>query len=295
MIHIRYTTHRQGFTLIELSIVLVIIGLIVGGVLVGQDLIKSAEIRATIAQVEKYNTAVNAFYGKYNGLPGDLDPAQAAELGFFTFTGSNAGTNGLGNNNRRISAPGVGAGNDYARAIGETLIFWRHLSDANLVNGAFALGANVDAASGLPIATSATLPLSTYLPAAKLGRGNYFAVYGLEEKNYYEINAIGGLNADGTYSVGAFGSSGAIGQITPPEAYGIDIKIDDGRPATGIVRARSGAGAGLDNNFLPAAIPPGGTEPEACLKMFDGTLDNPLTEYWLDTNMPLCALRIRFN
>jgi prepilin-type N-terminal cleavage/methylation domain-containing protein len=45
-----------GFTLIELSIVLVIIGLIVGGVLVGQDLVKAAGVRATISQIEKFNT-----------------------------------------------------------------------------------------------------------------------------------------------------------------------------------------------------------------------------------------------
>jgi prepilin-type N-terminal cleavage/methylation domain-containing protein len=47
-----------GFTLIEMSIVLVIIGLIVGGVLVGQDLIRAAYIRAQITQIEKFNTAV---------------------------------------------------------------------------------------------------------------------------------------------------------------------------------------------------------------------------------------------
>ncbi len=55
---------QLGFTLIELSIVLVIIGLIVGGVLVGQDLIKAAETRATVGQVEKYNAAVNTFRTK---------------------------------------------------------------------------------------------------------------------------------------------------------------------------------------------------------------------------------------
>src|ERR1700746_416796 len=71
-----------GFTLIELSIVLVIIGLIVGGVLVGQDLIRAAEVRATISQIEKYNTAVNTFRGKYNALPGDLNAAAATAFGF---------------------------------------------------------------------------------------------------------------------------------------------------------------------------------------------------------------------
>jgi prepilin-type N-terminal cleavage/methylation domain-containing protein len=52
----RVSIDRQGasgFTIIELSIVLVIIGLIVGGVLVGRDLIKAAEVLATISQIEK--------------------------------------------------------------------------------------------------------------------------------------------------------------------------------------------------------------------------------------------------
>ena len=56
---------KSGFTLIELSILLVIVGLIVGGVLVGRDLIPAAGIRAQISQIEKYQSAVNAFRREY--------------------------------------------------------------------------------------------------------------------------------------------------------------------------------------------------------------------------------------
>src|ERR1700691_4838931 len=73
---------QSGFTLIELSIVLVIIGLVVGGVLVGQDLIRAAEVRATISQIEKYNTAARTFYGKYGYLPGDIKDPDASNFGF---------------------------------------------------------------------------------------------------------------------------------------------------------------------------------------------------------------------
>lgn len=66
---------RTGFTLIELSIVLVIIGLLVGGVLVGRDLIRAAEIRSTIGDLEKLKTAINTFRVKYNCLPGDCPNA----------------------------------------------------------------------------------------------------------------------------------------------------------------------------------------------------------------------------
>lgn len=66
---------RQGFTLIELSIVLVIIGLIVGGILVGRDLVRSAELRAAISNISGISTAIHSFQIKYNCLPGDCPNA----------------------------------------------------------------------------------------------------------------------------------------------------------------------------------------------------------------------------
>src|SRR3954471_15989161 len=77
---------QVGFTLIELSIVLVIIGLVVGGVLVGQDLIKAAQIRSAVSKIEKYNTAVHTFRTKYNALPGDIP--NAASYGFAPRSGA---------------------------------------------------------------------------------------------------------------------------------------------------------------------------------------------------------------
>src|ERR1700688_3889289 len=95
----RHPLSSSGFTLIELSIVLVIIGLIVGGILVGQDLIKAAEVRAQISQIEKYNQAVNTFRAKFNAIPGDMAVSTAQQFGFlvgFACTGQQGGRDGNG-------------------------------------------------------------------------------------------------------------------------------------------------------------------------------------------------------
>ncbi len=63
---------RNAFTLIELSIVLLIISLIIGGVIGGKSLIESAKIQKFIADINSIKAAVNTFENKYNALPGDL-------------------------------------------------------------------------------------------------------------------------------------------------------------------------------------------------------------------------------
>jgi prepilin-type N-terminal cleavage/methylation domain-containing protein len=85
---------KNAFTLIELSIVLVIIGLVIGGVLVGQELIKSAQIRSQVSQIQDLETQINTFRLKYNCLPGDC--TNATDVFGTTFAG-NTIYNGDGN------------------------------------------------------------------------------------------------------------------------------------------------------------------------------------------------------
>tara|TARA_R110002126_G_scaffold13118_2_gene56459 strand:- start:151918 stop:152685 length:768 start_codon:yes stop_codon:yes gene_type:complete len=63
---------EKGFTLVELAVVMIIIGLLIGGVLKGQELIKSAKVTSTISQVKGIDAATSTFQDIYAGLPGDV-------------------------------------------------------------------------------------------------------------------------------------------------------------------------------------------------------------------------------
>ena len=216
-----------GFTLVELSIVLVIIGLIIGGVLVGRDLIDAAAIRAQISQIEKYQTAVNTFYGKFGYLPGDLPQAAASQIGF-TVAATRAGGGGLGNGNGIIE--GYWWGNNPVNGLmdGESAWFWEDLSsNSQLIPGAFNFAG---------AAAYVTAPVNQILPEAKLGGGNYVYVYsnnaGTTAVNYFGVSNTGSsLGPDGEINGGT--SPG----LSVAQAYALDKKIDDGLPQSGRVTA----------------------------------------------------------
>ena len=68
---------KNAFSLVELSIVLVILGLLTGGILGGQSLIRAAELRSVSTEAARYTTAVYSFRDKYMALPGDMPNATA--------------------------------------------------------------------------------------------------------------------------------------------------------------------------------------------------------------------------
>jgi|GEM_PF-1493777 len=65
----------KAFTLVEFAVVITIMGLLIGGTLAGIDIIRNSKVTATIAQIDSYNAAVNAFYKTYGALPGDMPDA----------------------------------------------------------------------------------------------------------------------------------------------------------------------------------------------------------------------------
>lgn len=257
---------EQGFTLVELSIVLVIIGLIVGGVLAGQDLIKGAQSRATVQQIQQYDAAANTFRVKYDGLPGDFDRAVAFNIGSTPTNGDNDGM-----------IEGVPGGTDDASRNAsfdaENAHFWVHLSATNLIPGSYN-AQNVGA-----IATGVGV-VNEDFPSTKLQKGG-IGVFVQGALNQYALGLSDG---------GIFGSG-----FTPAEAFGIDSKIDDGVPRTGIVRP---VGAALQIDAGAALIDSESNTTDPTLSgcsLTTGTAPNTVTDYHVSNEANECPLIIRMS
>jgi prepilin-type N-terminal cleavage/methylation domain-containing protein len=114
------TRHQRGFTLVEIAIVLMIIGLLIGGILRGQELIQSARVRNIIDQKSAIQTAYIGFLDRYRMLPGDLTLAQAKIVG----NGAVQST-AIGN-----SGPGDGTLNPGT----ESVVFFQNLTAAGFLS-----------------------------------------------------------------------------------------------------------------------------------------------------------------
>lgn len=236
---LNYSDHikpTSGFTLVELSIVLVIIGLVAGGILAGRDLVETAKMRAQLTQIEKYNTAVHDFQTKYLVKPGDMALTTASQYGFNT-----VGCDGtMGNRDGNGILDGYWAGIRILE-YREVTLFWQDLSQEGLIDGSYP-GGGATYSSGCGIAsanwtlTSGATYIGNYIPAAKIGSGNFVYVYdsatnagGVDDDNWFGIGAITSVHTDGSMYSNA--------TITPLSAFRIDQKVDDGVPTTGNVRA----------------------------------------------------------
>jgi prepilin-type N-terminal cleavage/methylation domain-containing protein len=223
---------ERGFTLIELSIVLVIIGLIVGGVLTGQTLIAAAGVRAQISQIEKYNTAANTFFGKYGYLPGDIPSAPAAQFGFAS-RGSYAGE---GDGNGQVCGVSADAANSLVATsgTGETAMFWDDLSTARLIDGGYSTASSTQAP---PNGTVFATTMSTFLPPSKIGNGNFLYVWcAATGTNGWSPPGMNYFGLSVPDSIG-IGNIITIPGLTVAQASAIDAKVDDGLPQTGRVLA----------------------------------------------------------
>lgn len=231
---------QKGFTLVELAIVMTIIGLLIGGILKGQELMENARVTSTVAQVKSYEAAITTFRDAFNAFPGDM-PNTINRLPGCTaacepVAGAGAAGNGI------VGAAGWGAGGWQAQvtaaqngatpaAVGqETQLFWVHLLKADLIAGV----------TDSPLRAGGQLAWGDSHPAGRIG-GGFVVGFG---------DGTIGLGSNQT-TPGVTGAVVALVQninvtpgivaglnpLTPARAAQIDRRIDDGRPGTGYVQA----------------------------------------------------------
>jgi hypothetical protein len=222
---------KAGFTLLQLTLTLIIIGLVVGSIMVGQNLINAAAQSAQVTQIQKYQAAVTLFQTKYNGyLPGDIPASQVTQLGF-TAAPTRAGTAGLGDGNGLIE--GWSFGGNFSRGYyqdGEPLFFWEDISaNSGLIGETISFYPNPWNGETWTPTCIGPACLALYYPPAKIGN-NFVMVYSSNGINYFTITEATLLQSDGNIQ-------GAVG-LTIQQAYNIDKKIDDGLPQSGQVQAQ---------------------------------------------------------
>lgn len=213
-----HSASEKGFTLVELAIALMVIGLLIGGVLKGKELIENARITRVLRDIESYETATRIFDNTYGALPGDI---KNPGLRLPNCTAAPCSTTGDGNGwigpSVCISSCGLSAS---AIMNMENRRYWLHLAVANMISGVDAGGTSTEG-------------FGVNFPESTVG-GGYVMLYGvaLSDPNYTDFN-MNAIRLVSNLSSTLFTSP----VITARQALQIDTKRDDGKPYTGSVLA----------------------------------------------------------
>jgi len=206
---------QTGFTLVEIAIVLVVIGLLLGGILKGQQLINSARVRNLADQNTSIQAAYYGFIDRFRNLPGDMLPADAC-----TNIGSDVDT-ACG------STPTIGGdGNGRIDSIAEASAVWAHLSVAGFLNGVYR-GSVTTAATYLTGVSTGDIPPNAF-------QGPILLAHSSAYKNAAGVTRL-------AYSFG--------GNIPVPILRDLDQKLDDGAAGTGVMRSSTSVTDGSTDTF----------------------------------------------
>ncbi len=209
---------QSGFTLVEIAIVLVVIGLLLGGILKGQQLINSARVRNLADQNSGVQAAYYGFIDRFRNLPGDMVPANAC-------TAVGAAVDPLCGGIPVIGGNGDGR----ITTVAEAGAVWSHMSVAGFLTGTF---------------SGATLAAANYQTGVANGAVPPNAFQGpilLAHTTSYQNNTARSTVARLAYSFG--------GNIPVPLLRDLDQKLDDGIAGSGVLRSAPSSVDGVSDAF----------------------------------------------
>ena len=224
MPHPNLPRRQSGFTLIEIAIVLVIIGLLLGGILKGQELINSARVKNLSTDFRNIPLFIYGYQDRFRALPGD-DPAVVAHLGANGVQATTpAGTQGnavIGGNWNSVTLTD------------ESYLFWQHVRLAGLAPG-----------------STVTAVPADYLPRNATG-----GRIGIQSGTTVAANSpVIGANGNAITGAYVICSEGILGNFV----LQLDTQMDDGNTAAGSLMATQtdgyaiGAAATATNVINPA-------------------------------------------
>lgn len=203
---------QNAFTLVELSIVLVIIGLVIGAVSVGTSLLDKANITSVVSDIEKYVSATNSFRDRYGSWPGDMPDATS----YWSGTGN-------GNGDGRVAPRGSQEAEHFR--------FWQHLQKAGFIEGQYS---GVNAVSGPAHAAA----IGVNVPESAIEGVGYYSEYieVTDTSSWFWNGFHGQLVYIGRLNSGFI--PGGNASFYSKDAEAIDAKIDDALPAFGAVTTK---------------------------------------------------------